>query len=305
MHEVDRFLQVLYQKESRTVVGKKERKAYLQKTIGTFEPPKEADAKLLWKQVTNRYVEMAYVLPTTNGLQLSFRLLEPKQKKDDSPVIIALHGHGKGAEEALDPNSIHNGFAETLVDQGATVLLPELIGFGRRKQESEEGENSCYTLASHLLLYGKTLAGLRVFECKRLLDWYEKKYHVSQFGCFGFSGGGLIALLLSCLDERVRATVLSGYGSLLRDSILTRRHCLDNYIPNVLLIGETTDLIELVEPRPILIESGHEDLLFPTQSIQQLAKSQHHVTLDSFDGKHEVNGEKSIPWLLEQMKKEK
>ena len=58
------------------------------------------------------------------------------------------------------------------------VVVPELIGFGDRKLQADQGvglptDNSCYMIASQLLLVGKTLAGLRVQECRRVIDYVQ------------------------------------------------------------------------------------------------------------------------------------
>src|SRR5690625_7247218 len=66
----------------------------------------------------------------------------------------------------------HKSFAIELVHKGAVVFAPELVGFGDRKLKDDQGvgspgDNSCYMIASQLLLMGKTLAGLRIQECRR------------------------------------------------------------------------------------------------------------------------------------------
>ncbi|WP_054705934.1 dienelactone hydrolase family protein [Bacillus sp. JCM 19041] len=234
---------------------------------------------------------------------MPFRLLLPHTALKEQPIVLALHGHGAGATEALEVGSSHRGFAKRLVEQGCIVALPELIGFGTRKRSGDEQEgNSCFSIASELLLYGKTLAGLRVFETRCLLDWLsaQPQLLMSRIGVFGFSGGGLIALLLAATDERIQATVLSGFGAMLKDSVLARRHCLDNYIPGLLTIGEMPELLALVSPRPLFIESGDQDRLFPSSSVQE-ATRQVNVIVDLFKGFHEVNGRKSIPWLIKQL----
>ena len=84
-----------------------------------------------------------------------------------------------------------------------------------------------------------------------------------KIGCMGISGGGLVAAFTSILDERIKATVISGYTSTFKGSIMDRRHCLDNYIPGILEYTEMPDLIGLIAPRALFIEAGTADHLFP------------------------------------------
>ncbi|KMK74396.1 alpha/beta hydrolase family protein [Alkalihalobacillus pseudalcaliphilus] len=302
MSEVDHFLQGLYEQKSKVVDLKARRKA-IKEALGSFSS-NNCEVKCVKTIQHQGYLEAEYLLATTGPLYLPFRLLTPNYVNNGSEVVLALHGHGRGANEALNKNSIHRGFALSFVERGMTVVLPELVGFGQRTKSNEKKENSCFSLAAQLLLYKQTLAGLRVFECKRLVDWLTREGY-TQIGCMGFSGGGWIASLLTAIDERIKATVLSGFGSFFKDSIISSDHCLDNYVPGFMKIGEMTDLLELIVPRPLLIEAGEEDHLFPFQSIQDVIRKNEQVILSPFVGGHMVSGHQSIPWLIQEVRKER
>ena len=104
------------------------------------------------------------------------------------------------------------------------------------RSDGQVGNSSCQTLASHLLLYGISLAGLRVQEAQRAFDYLVSREDVdaSRIGCFGFSGGGLLAAYTAALDERIQATVLCAFTNTFKGSIMGVRHCIDNYLPGVL-----------------------------------------------------------------------
>lgn len=72
----------------------------------------------------------------------------------------------------------------------------------------------------------------------------------------GISGGGLVAAFASALDERIKAAVVSGYVNTFEASIMAIRHCIDNYVPGLLQDAEMPDIVGLIAPRPLLIESG-------------------------------------------------
>ncbi|WP_078393836.1 dienelactone hydrolase family protein [Shouchella patagoniensis] len=303
MADVDHYLRTLYEGRPSVSMSKEKRIFALKQALGTFVPSDQSEGIRISCRQYDQYSEETFVIETTDCLRMPFRMLLPHTPAKGEPIVLALHGHGTGATEALEAGSSHRGFAKRLVKQGCIVVLPELIGFGARKKSSDEAENnSCFSIASELLLYGKTLAGLRVCETLHLVNWLNThpQFMKSSIGVFGFSGGGLIALLLAATDERIQATVLSGFGAMIKDSVLARRHCLDNYIPGLLTIGEMPELLALIAPRPLFIESGDQDMLFPSSSVQEATK-QENVMVHLFKGLHEVNGEESIPWLIKQL----
>lgn len=311
----------------------------LERLLGAFPGWKEAEAELA-PQLLERVelpehgvVRERVEYTTAEGLRVPAYVLYPMQKAagdERLPAVLAWHGHGYGSKESAGlladgsprPGApgIHNDFAIELAKRGVLVLLPEIIGFGDRRMKQDldrdpQAGNSCFTIGSALLLAGKTIAGLRVFEAKRAADYLATRHDVdaSRIGSMGFSGGGMVASLAAALDPRVRATVLCGYPSTYLASILARPHCLDNYIPGILEHAEMPDLLELLAPRPLFIESGEEDPLFPAAQVRILADrlqrlyrelgAEERFSFDIFEGKHEIKGRRSYDWLTSELKR--
>lgn len=302
-------------------------KAKFREALGEFPRNKEELRPIiLEEEEMEDYYRLRVELTTIDPLRVPVYMLIPKNKKNmELPAILALHGHGYGSKEivGLNPDGtmksesgIHKNFAVDLVKRGVVVVAPELIGFGDRKVESEKGvgvatDNSCFTIASQLLLLGKTLAGLRVYECFRVIDYVIslKEVDNNKIGCMGLSGGGLVASFTTILDERIKATVISGYTNTFKGSIMARRHCLDNYIPGILQHAEMPELIGLIAPRPIFIEAGIDDPLFPnehvTSALEKLKtiyknfNASKSLSYDIFNGAHEISGRKSYDWLVD------
>lgn len=335
MWSADLYLERLYEETvaAQPVVydenWKKELKEKFHKALGDFSSnSEEQEAIQLEKVDMGDYIRYRIELVTIPPLKMPIYILIPKNHPLPLPTVLAIHGHGYGHKElvGLNPDgssreksTYHEDFAIDLVQKGFAVIAPELIGFGDRKLQEDQGkgkpgDNSCYRLASQLLLYGKTLAGLRVHECMKVIDYLDKQkeFDSSKIGCMGISGGGLVTAFTSILDDRIKATVISGYTNTFRGSIIDRRHCLDNYIPNILQIAEMPELIGLIAPRALFIEAGKEDHLFPLQHVQ-MALSELEKIYQSFDaesllashlfaGGHEISGEYSYGWLVEQLK---
>lgn len=276
----------------------------------------------------DHYLERV-IYTTDVNLQIAAFVLIPKGITGRAPAVVAWHGHGYGSREIVGlqpdgntddaPPGIHQHFALNLVRRGMIVIAPEIIGFGDRRLSVDKGKDpkknsSCFSLASRLLLYGKTLAGLRIYEAIRSVDYLITRVDVdpTRIGCMGFSGGGLIASLSSALDERIQATVICAFTSTFRGSLLAMNHCIDNYMPSILPDADLPELIGLIAPRALFIESGMEDPLFPVASVQETVAilkeiyraegSAPKLDVDLFPGKHEVSGRLSYDWLAGQLK---
>ena len=57
--------------------------------------------------------------------------------------------------------------------------------------------------------------------------------------------------------------MVSGYLNTFRDSIGSLAHCIDNYVPGILNWAEMHDIAGLIAPRPLFVESGEKDNIFP------------------------------------------
>ncbi|WP_173917208.1 dienelactone hydrolase family protein [Halobacillus sp. Marseille-Q1614] len=323
-NNTDDYLEGLYSEAVGQRKGSREdMKRSLASLLGKFEETSLQVRKA--ERETETYVDYKrerHYLNTTAGLEMPIYVFTPKEKTGGS--VLAIHGHGYGSRElaglskegklcSLD-NGLHKHFAVSLVRRGLTVYVPEMIGFGERrlqKDKEKENVNSCYRLAVHLLMNSKTLAGLRVFEMKGALDIIRQEER-GKIGVMGFSGGGWIAALLAVLDSRIDAAVLSGFAGTFKGSILASDHCLDNYIPGLLQVGELPEILELIAPRPLFIETGREDTTFPSVEAEKAyhilkgiygdAGASDCLAIDVFEGGHKVSGRKSLDWLKEMLK---
>lgn len=254
--------------------------------------------------------------------------IEQQNKKQAWPAVLACHGHGSGQHEAigmdqdgqwLENCGIHNQFAVHLVRMGLLVVIPEIMGFGVRRitrdLQDSTLRNSCASLSAQLLMHGRTLAGMRVYEARRAIDYILSRPDVNpkQIGIFGLSGGALIAAYTAALDDRIRAAVISGWASTYAGSIMSIRHCIDNYLPGILLEAEQPELMGLLAPRPLFIEAGKKDHIFPIehtqkaitflQSIYEEFNQSEQFTAHIHDGGHEINGEQSFQWLADKLQR--
>src|ERR1700686_3365892 len=86
----------------------------------------------------------------------------------------------------------------------------------------------------------------------------------------GLSYGGTMTLFLAAWDERVAASVVSGYFSSWAESHkMPWNMCGSQIMFGMLGRLEHEDLGALVAPRPMLVESGSADELFPVASATE------------------------------------
>jgi len=267
------------------------------------------------------YTETRLSLEICEGWHMLVYLLAPD--RPNGAGVVALCGHGYGARQILrlgkrghyrTINFLDNyqkNFAIELAHRGCAVAVPELLAFGQARLRRDRSKpfygSSCHSITGALHLCGTSTAALRVYQAVRCLDLLEQLPSVDRLGCMGISGGGLVSLFTACADERVSRAVISGYVCTLRESVLARGHCPDNYIHGLLSVGEPQDLAAAIAPRALCIESGRRDKLFPIAGAREahaairrvygLMGAQDQLVIDEFDGKHQISGAKSFEFF--------
>ncbi len=261
-------------------------------------------------------------------------LLIPKNEEKPLPTVLAFHGHGYGVkdivglwedgEERETPDGYHKDFAVALCRNGFLVAAPEISCFGERQTDfsylnttiGQPVPTTCQHTAMLAFHLGGSVVGLRVREGRSLIDYLQTRPDVDagRIGAMGISGGGMHAFFSTCLDERIRACVISGYYSTFRDSILAMEHCACNFIPGLHRFGEMYDLVGLIAPRPMLVEAGTRDPIFPIEAVKSSierarqvyavfgAKDQ--VETDYFEGRHQISGRKAYRFLAADLNKQ-
>lgn len=269
------------------------------------------------------YQRQYITLTSAPDVAVPMWLLVPEGAPAARPAVIAVHGHGYGVDDIVginadgserdEPVNYHKDFAVALCRRGFVVLAPELLGFGRRREAGDAAvspqQSSCYDAALWGMMLGQPLLGRRVADIGRAIDYLAARPEVdpAQLGIMGISGGGMVALFAAALDERLRGAVISGYLSTFRDSILAIRHCLCNYVPGLLADAEMYDVAALLAPRPLLIEAGIHDSIFPIAAVRDsfarigrayaLLGAEERVGSDFFDGDHQISGALAYDFL--------
>ncbi|REE85277.1 dienelactone hydrolase [Paenibacillus taihuensis] len=332
MWNPDEYLESFYNRvqlsESFAAETQEEWQAWRERLRGRFVEllggfPSEAaelQPELLESVDCGSYTRQRIQIQTYSGLFMPVYVLIPKSYRADDGAVIALHGHGYGSKDIVGLNEdgttrtgdpgYEKDFAVQLVERGFLTVAPELFGFGdRRLAEDSDKGNSCHRLSTFLLAMGQTMSGYRVYETLRCVDYLLTRDDVDaeRIGAMGISGGGLVASFAAAVDDRISAVVVSGYANTFQASILTIPHCVDNFVPGLSLVAEMPDLLALIAPKPMLLESGTRDPIFPEHAVRAayeklrgvygLLGVEERIVLDLFEGEHEISGKQALAWL--------
>ena len=157
-------------------------------------------------------------------------------------------------------------YALQLVRRGYVVLAPDLRCFGERLDWNPEDHYACDTNLVHAAMAGWNPLAQNIWDLRRSLDVLEQHPLVdpARLGMVGISYGGTVTLFTAAVDTRVAASVVSGYFSSWAESHkMPWNMCGSQILFGMLGRLEHEDLGALVAPRPMLVESGTEDDLFP------------------------------------------
>ncbi|HST21085.1 MAG TPA: alpha/beta hydrolase family protein [Blastocatellia bacterium] len=305
-------------------VWQKQVRSKLIELVGSF--PRNRCAlrpEILERKTLSGYVREKIVFESRDGLSVFGYLLLPNNRELPVPAVVCLPGHGRGADDIVGiaedgklrqtKSGYAKDFALQTVEKGYAAFAIEQMAFGCRRDEAARrkgsAQSSCQPAAGAALLFGQTMIGWRVWDVCRAIDYLTTRPEVDprRIATMGISGGGTISYFAAALDERVQMAVVSGYFNTFRDSILSRSHCIDNYIPGILNYVEMYDIAGLIAPRRLFVESATRDPIFPVEASKRAFDKARHIYAvfgvpenvgqEVFDGDHEFHGKGAFEFL--------
>ena len=280
---------------------------------------------VLERKQMDGYERTTLLLNTARGIRALCWLCVPDgiSSRKPSPAMIATPGHGMGAKDLLgmdergrprkEGEGYQKDYALQVVRLGFPCLVIEPVGFGERRDPEMMAnttiESGCHAAFSIALMIGTTLARLRVNDISRGLDYLETVPCVDakRVGLMGISGGGQMTLWTAAAETRLKLAVVSGYMNRFADSVLGMNHCICNFIPGVAKHFDMPDLAGLIAPRPILIEGGTTDPIFPVRATRSAVRrvreiyrvfgAEERVESEIFEGEHQWSGRKLARFL--------
>ena len=267
------------------------------------------------------------VFDSRPGVSVLAYLLLPVTTQAPAATVICVPGHGRGVDdivgideqgrERTDKAGYQHDFAIQVAEAGMAAVAIEPMAFGCRRDplNARQGlsRKGCEPAAGGALLVGETMIAWRVWDVMRTVDYIATRPELdgSRVGCMGISGGGTATLFSAALEPRIRAAMVSGYLNTFRDSIGSLAHCIDNYVPGILNWAEMHDIAGLIAPRPLFVESGEKDNIFPiaasiesftqVREIYGIFQAADHVEQEVFPGEHSFWGKRGIPFMAQHL----
>jgi dienelactone hydrolase len=304
----------------------------LDETVGFQDLPAPApDPQILESVDKGDYIREKVLIRTTPATVMPVYILIPKGNPRPLPTVLAFHGHGYGVKDIVGlwedgserniPDGYHKDFGVALCRRGFLVAAPEISCFGERQTDfsyldrafGQDAPTTCDHTAKLAFHLGGSAVGLRVLDSKRLVDYLETRPDADtrRLGAMGISGGGMATFFSTCLDPRIRACVVSGYFCPYRSSIFSMEHCACNFVPGLHRFGEIYDLVGLIAPRPMLVEAGTRDPIFPIEAVREAVGravgvygvfgAQNQLETDYFEGRHQISGRRAYDFLWEKL----
>ncbi|MFB3827660.1 MAG: alpha/beta hydrolase family protein [Bryobacteraceae bacterium] len=269
------------------------------------------------------YRREKFVFQSRPGCLVLGYLLTPAAAPGPHPTMVCVPGHGRGVDDIVgidnegrdrtNKEGYQHDFALQTVEHGLAAVAIEPMGFGCRRDAITKKKglttSACQPVAGSALLFGQTMIGWRVWDVMRTIDWIEtrKELDAKRVGCMGISGGGTCTTFSAALEPRIRAALISGYLNTFRASVMAMSHCIDNYVPGILNWAEMYDVAGLIAPRPLFIESGERDRIFPIEDsrasfarvkkVYQAFGVPELTEQETFNDEHAFWGKRGLPFL--------
>ena len=238
------------------------------------------------------YILQEVEINTTPGRRIKIVLTLPNKLDDHSPAVVCIHGHGGNRTSVHDSTLIYKGFAASLAKMGYVTIATDV------------GQHQVYE-------DNRILMGERLWDLFRCVDYLESLPLVdsSRIGCAGLSLGGEMAMWLGAMDERIAATVSSGFLTVMDQ--MEQNHCICWKFEGLRELVDYADIYSLIAPRPLLcqngLKEGPKDFYVPIarkamkeiKAIYSDIDQSDYAILDVHEGGHEIN----LPTLLAFFKK--
>ena len=195
------------------------------------------DAKEILVEKEDKYLLKEIEINSTKDRRIRIILTIPAYVKGHCPAVVCIHGHGGTLRIVYDEKSIYKGFASELAAGNYITIAT--------------------TVSQHVVYEeGRTLMGERLWDLIRCVDYLEslKEVDKKRIGCAGLSLGGEMAMWLGAMDQRINATLSSGFLTTMDQ--MEQNHCMCWKFPGLRELADWADIYSLIASRPLLCQNG-------------------------------------------------
>jgi hypothetical protein len=239
------------------------------------------------------------VLPPSSHIWMV--VARPERWAHPGPALLFLHGNDATIEKLVFPIDYHHGAVAELARHGFLTIAPMMPA----PTGAMKARLNLRALGSRWTLYN-----IEEWELEGLLDYMSGLDGVdrSRIAVYGISAGGERALRLGALDSRVGAVIVSGFIADRTEWWYHRQltpELAANTLPNMPQVLDDRDLMALIYPRFLGIESGERDLRHAAarrkyeemQLLYQRSGQLDRIAFLPFPGGHETSVATVLPFL--------
>jgi dienelactone hydrolase len=276
--------------------------------LGPEPHPVALDVEITDSVDCGTYQRDRIVFDSEQTMSVPAFVLIPHARRDrpPGPAVLAIHGHGPGKSSVCgtDVDDAGDDYGRQLAELGYVVLAPDLRGFGERADWIPDDKYHCDWNLVCATMAGVVPLGRNVWDMQRAVDVLcaDPLVDPTRLAVAGLSYGATCALFLAALDARVRLAIVSGFLSSWRAAhTVPWNMCGSQIMPGQLGALEHLDVAALIAPRPLLVESGVDDLIFPVSAARstvdalrdvyaQVGATDDALVHDVFEGGHRWHG---------------
>lgn len=245
------------------------------------------------------------------GGQIKFYgiFFEQTKNKQEAPLILVQHGGGDTAElisSMYDNSGCYRHLVRRMTDKGANVFAPQLLLW---RDEPYGANYDRVMIDGKLRQLGGSITALEVYLLRGSLDYFIEREQMNKekIGVAGMSYGGMYALHLAAVDERVKACYSCSW---VNDCYIHSRADWSYFnAQNTFTVAETAAMIA---PRALVVAVGDKDQLFDYKiTEQECARIRPYYEIYDkgdafktvvFDGPHSVDGSnEEIEFLFKEL----
>jgi dienelactone hydrolase len=200
--------------------------------------------------------------------------------EEKKPLVLVSHG-GLGTPELISgiygDTSNYNDILPRVIKYGVHAFAPQLLLW----HDDYEVPFDRKELDADLKRVGSSITALEVFGFTRILDYFEDKPYVKNFGMVGLSYGGFYTLFTTAVDTRIKSAISCSFFND-RDMVGWS----DWVWQNSAYKFNDAEVAALCYPRRLCIQMGDKDQLFDAE-----------YTKKSFDRLRDISKDVGADWL--------
>ena len=163
-------------------------------------------------------------------------------------------------------------FAKRAIKEGCIAVAIEQRNFGERGAE-EDGSPDCHVSSLSAIISGRTTIGERVHDTSAVIDALIANFDFvdkDKIMLMGNSGGGTATVYAAAIDRRICIAVPSCAVCTYKHSIAAMKHCVCNFVPNIVDYFDMGEICGLIAPRGLVVVNGLRDPIFPDVGVREV-----------------------------------